>query len=236
MTMSPEELAPGVYRVDAFGISYSINVFAIAGADGWTLIDTGLAGSPKRIQAALAALRVEPRGLARIYLTHHHFDHIGGLPGMRAWAPDAEILAPEHEAEIIAGKQPMDPSSNLVFRVIQGWSKLPVVPVSRSVREGETVGGFRVIATPGHSLGHTSLLSDEHALLLTADALGALPRKVRVGVLKAFCADPAMAKRSAEKLLAEEYTTVVFSHGPVVRGNATDRLRQIVAECRYDGA
>lgn len=234
--MSPEELAPGVYRVDAFGISYSINVFAIASADGWTLIDTGLAGSPKRIQAALAALGVEPPALARIYLTHHHLDHIGGLPGMRAWAPDAEILAPEHEAEIIAGKQRLDPSSNRVFRVVQGWSKLPAVPVSRSVGGGETVAGFRVIATPGHSLGHTSLLCDEHALLLTADAFGAMPRKLRIGVRKAFCADPAMAKRSAEKLLAEEYATVVFSHGPVVRDNPKERLRQIVADCRYDAA
>lgn len=234
MTTNPEELAPGVYRVDAFGISYSINVFAIAGADGWTLIDTGFTGNPKRIQAALTALGAEPRALARIYLTHHHLDHIGGLPGMRAWAPDVEILAPEHEAEIIAGKQPMDRSSNRVFRVVQGWSRLPVVAVSRLVRDGENVGGFRVIATPGHSLGHTSLLSEEHALLLTADAFGALPRKVRVGVRKAFCADPAMAKRSAEKLLGEEYTTVVFSHGPVVRGNPKERLRQIVAECRYD--
>lgn len=234
--MSPEEIAPGVYRVDAFGLSYSINVFAIAGADGWTLIDTGLAGSPRRIRAALAALRVEPADLACIYLTHHHLDHIGGLPGMRAWAPDAEILAPEHEAEIIAGKQRLDPSSNRAFRLIQGWGKLPVVPVSRSVREGDTVAGFRVIATPGHSLGHTSLLSDEHSLLLTADAFGAMPRKLRVGVRKAFCADPAMAKRSAEKLLAKEYKTVAFSHGPVFRDNPKDRLRQIVAECRYDAA
>ena len=45
-----------------------------------------------------------------------------------------------------------------------------------------------------------------------------------------------MAKRSAEKLLAEEYATVVFSHGPVVRDNPKERLRQIVAECRYDAA
>ena len=103
-------------------------MFAIAGADGWTLIDTGLAGSPKRIQAALAALAVEPPALARIYLTHHHFDHIGGLPGMRAWAPDAEILAPEHEAGIIAWKQRMDSSSNRVVGLIQGLSKLSVVP------------------------------------------------------------------------------------------------------------
>lgn len=233
MAMSPEELAPGVFRIDAFGLPYTINVFAIAGEGGWTLVDTGISGSSKRIQAALTALGLKPADLASVYLTHHHADHVGGMPGMRAWAPEVEILAPAHEAEIIAGKQPIDPSSNGVFRAIQGWQRLPVVPVSRTLCEGETVAGFRVIATPGHSLGHTSLLSDEHALLLTADAFGAMPRKLRVGVRKAFCADPAMARRSAEKLLGEEYRTVVFSHGPVLRGNPKDQLRQIVAECSY---
>ena len=44
-----------------------------------------------------------------------------------------------------------------------------------------------------------------------------LPRKIRVGVRKAVCTDPAQAKRSAQKVLAEEFTTVVFSHGKPLR-------------------
>jgi glyoxylase-like metal-dependent hydrolase (beta-lactamase superfamily II) len=107
------------------------------------------------------------------------------------------------------------------------------VPVTRIVREGDTIAGFRVIATPGHSLGHTSLLSETHGLLMTADAFGAMPKKLRVGVRKAFCTDPAAAKRSAEKLLGENYDTVVFSHGPILRGNPTARLQEIVARCHY---
>jgi glyoxylase-like metal-dependent hydrolase (beta-lactamase superfamily II) len=91
-----------------------------------------------------------------------------------------------------------------------------------------------VIATPGHTLGHTSLLFERHGLLLTADAFGAMPRKVRVGVRKGFCADPALAKRSVETLLAEDYATVVFSHGRVLRENPKDQLREIVARCSYE--
>jgi glyoxylase-like metal-dependent hydrolase (beta-lactamase superfamily II) len=152
---------------------------------------------------------------------------------MRGLAPQAEILAPEHEAEIIEGKRAFDPSANRVYGVLQRMGKLPTSRVDRTVREGETIAGFRVIATPGHTLGHTSLLSEGHGLLFTADAFGAIPRKIRVGVRKVFCADPVIAKRSAEKLLSENYSTVAFSHGPVLRDNPKERLRQIVADCDY---
>jgi glyoxylase-like metal-dependent hydrolase (beta-lactamase superfamily II) len=233
MATSPEELVPGVYRIDAIGFAHAVNVLAIAGDDGWTLVDTGTGGSPTRIQAALGTLGIAPSDLVRIYLTHHHQDHTAGLPGMRAWSPDAEIAAPEYEAEIIEGTRPAERASNPIIRAMLGFAKFAPVPVTRWLGEGDRVAGFRVIATPGHSLGHTSLLSDESGLLFTADAFGAMPRKLRVGVRKAFCADPSLARRSAEKLLGEEYGTVAFSHGPVLRDNPKERLRQMVAECRY---
>jgi hypothetical protein len=45
--------------------------------------------------------------------------------------------------------------------------------------------------------------------------------------------DPAQTKHSAEKLLAEEFTTVVFSHGKPLREGAKERLGEVVASCRY---
>jgi glyoxylase-like metal-dependent hydrolase (beta-lactamase superfamily II) len=112
---------------------------------------------------------------------------------------------------------------------------LPTVPIDRIrvVGEGYKFAGFRVIATPGHSLGHTSLLRDEDGLLFTADAFGRVP-EIRVGVSNAICADPVEARRSAEKLLAEKFTTVVFSHGKPLRGDdAKQRLRGVVDRYRY---
>jgi glyoxylase-like metal-dependent hydrolase (beta-lactamase superfamily II) len=228
-----EELAPGIYRIDAVGPSAVVNVFAIRGHEGWVLVDAGLPGSPRRIQRALGDLGVQPGALTTIYLTHHHQDHIGGLPEMCRWAPDAEVVASEYEAEIIAGDRPMDRSHSPLFRFLQRWNSLPVVPVSRRVEEGARIGGLQVVATPGHSLGHTSLLADEHGLLLTGDAFGAMLRHVRVGVRRSLCADPAMAKRSAEKLLEEDYSVVAFSHGPVLRDDPKTYLRRVVAECSY---
>ncbi len=228
MPALPEKIAPGIYRVDAIPVPRMISVLLIAERDGWTLIDTGVASSVPRIQAALGALGGDATTLRRIYLTHQHVDHIGGLVELAAWAPDAEIIAPEGEAQVIAGLQPPDRNGNAIMQAITDRQQLPTQHIDRTVREGDMVAGFRVIATPGHALGHCSLLHEGQGLLLTADAFGQLFRTLRVGVIKPFCADPALAQRSAEKLLDLDFTVAVMSHGPVLRERAKERLRAAV--------
>ena len=231
---APELIAPGVYRVDAVGLKNAINVLLLENDDGWTLVDTGLASSAERIQGAISALGSDPEDLKRIFLTHQHDDHTGGLKDLLEWAPGAEVGATAHEAEVVSGRRGYDPSSNPVLRFVSRNAQPPGVPVGKVLREGDLVSGFRLISTPGHSLGHASLLRDGDGLLLTADAFGALlPRRIRVGVIKAFCTDPQLAKRSAEKLLAEDFATMVMSHGPVLRSGARARLREAVERCRY---
>ena len=57
---APQELAPGVYRVDAFRFSNFINVLLLENDDGWTLVDTGVDSSAGRIEEALASLGAGP--------------------------------------------------------------------------------------------------------------------------------------------------------------------------------
>ena len=234
MAKMPEQIAPGVYRVDAVKIPYVVSVLLIRDDDGWALVDTGRNGL--RIQQALASLGAKPDELRRIYLTHHHAEHVNGLPNVLWWAsPHVELMTSEYEKQIISGEHDPDPLQDPLasFIAVRG---LPTVSGDRirSVSEGyHFAGGFRVIATPGHTCGHTSLLSDRHGLLFTADAFGRLP-EIRVGVNDAICTDPIEARRSASKLLEEEFSTVVFSHGKPLRGkDAKQHLRGVVDRYRY---
>ena len=232
MTSSPEKIAAGVYRVDAVRFPNAINVLLLENDDGWTLVDTGAEGEAARIRDALTALGSGPEDLKRIFLTHHHPDHIGGLEGLKEWAPDAELGATEYEALVIAGKLPPAlPTNPILRRLAEG--DVPKFPVSKILREGDLVSGFRIVSTPGHSLGHASLLRDTDGLLFTADAFGCLPRKVRVGIRKALCTDPPMARRSAQKLIGERFATVMMAHGPVLRSDARTKLQRTAERCRY---
>jgi glyoxylase-like metal-dependent hydrolase (beta-lactamase superfamily II) len=239
MNKALEQIVPGVYRVDAARIPYVVSVLLIRNGDGWTLVDTGR--SSVRIQQALGALGARPDKLKRIYLTHHHSEHISGLPNLLWWAPEAEIVTSRYEAEVISGERDPDQLSDPLSSYIAARN-LPTVPLERihtlpENPEGEdcTVAGFHVISTPGHTGGHTSLLHKDHGLLFTADAFGRVP-EIRVGVNDAISSDPAEARRSAEKLLdyaekllREKFGTVVFSHGKPLRGeDAKRRLRRVV--------
>jgi glyoxylase-like metal-dependent hydrolase (beta-lactamase superfamily II) len=142
-------------------------------------------------------------------------------------------MASEHEAEIISGKRRPDPSSNAIFRFVNRFQRLPTAPVGRVVCEGEIIAaGFRIVSTPGHTLGHTSLLRDEDDLLFTADAFGALPCRIRVGVQKAFCTDPSQARRSTERLLEEEFDIAIMSHSKPLRTGARRQLREAATSAR----
>ncbi len=230
---APELIAPGVYRVDAVRFRNFVNVLLLENDDGWTLVDTGVAGSVGRIQEAITALGSGPGELKRIFVTHQHDDHTGGLSGLLEWAPGAEVGASAHEAEVVSGRRGMDPPSSPVFRYLARNTEPPEVPVGKVLKEGDLVSGFRIVSTPGHTRGHVSLLRDADGLMFTADAFGCLPRRIRVGVRKFVCNDPPLAKRSAEKLLAEDFATVVMSHGPVLRSGARAKLREAVERCGY---
>lgn len=71
-------------KVDAMApdgkVHTSMNCFVVKAPEGYIMFDTGLpvAKGGKTLER-LAALNIKPSEIKAIYLTHGHFDHIGGL-------------------------------------------------------------------------------------------------------------------------------------------------------------
>src|SRR5687767_721519 len=110
----------------------------VIGAPAW-VIDPGPAVSAHVERVWQVAQ--ERGGIAGIVLTHNHLDHSQAVPELRhrSGAPVAARIAPAQ-----GGFE--EPS-------------LPGLEPDIAIEDGDGLGPFQVIATPGHSADHVSLLA-----------------------------------------------------------------------------
>jgi glyoxylase-like metal-dependent hydrolase (beta-lactamase superfamily II) len=113
----------------------------LIGGPAW-LVDPGPLddGHVERLEFAIH----QHGGLRGIALTHRHLDHAEAAP----------VLAKRYRVPIFAGPAAPDP---------EGFSEPAVkgLDVERELRDGERVGPFEVIETPGHSGDHVSYLAQD---------------------------------------------------------------------------
>lgn len=128
---------------------------------------------PGEAAPALQALRDQSLDLAAILLTHHHFDHIDGVPQLRAAFPNARV---------VAGSDPR--FGDVDVRVGDG----------DRVEVPRTEFAFDVIAVPGHTLSHQVYFG--HGLLFSGDTL------FSAGCGRLFEGTPAQMLASLDRLCA----------------------------------
>jgi len=225
------ELAPGVVRIPTLGAA-SINSFAFVEDDGSvTLVDCGLKRAPGRIVAGLRAIGRHPGDVRRIVLTHAHSDHAGGAAEMSA-RTGAPVAVHETDAPFVERGEipPYDPSlwsGRLMTRTSRGG--FPPVAVGERLTDGQVLDvgeGLRIVATPGHTPGHVSLLHEPTATLITGDAL-----INTLGLRRSWrftCADHRRNERSVHVLGELEYERAGFTHGPEITRGAREAVRRIL--------
>jgi hydroxyacylglutathione hydrolase len=159
-------------------------------------------GEAAPVEAALAR---EKLTLAAIWLTHHHWDHVGGVKELVAAHPGIEVVAHSNDRE----RSPC---------------------VTRTVDEGDTVtlGALtaHIIFNPGHTLGAISY--HVAGAVFTGDTL------FGGGCGRVFEGNPEMMHASLQKLAALPETTQVYfgheyTHGNLAFAKAVDPGNAAVA-------
>ena len=135
-------------------------------------------------EAIIAAAEAQGWRLTDALITHHHADHVQGLPALRARFPKLSVSAPAKEAARIGG-------------------------VDRPLAEGDyaRVGrlGAKVVETPGHTAGHIVYLFEEDEIAFVGDTLFAL------GCGRVFETPPAVMWESLLKLASLPGSTQIYA-------------------------
>jgi glyoxylase-like metal-dependent hydrolase (beta-lactamase superfamily II) len=131
-------------------------ILSLPDRDDCVLIDPG--AQPERILNL-----VKNKRIAAILLTHGHFDHIGGVPGLLANDTDLYIHA-------LDKSMLLDPSKNMATMIGQD---LVVNAAAQPVQDGDAILAagitFTVLHTPGHTPG--SVCYQAGKALFTGDTM-----------------------------------------------------------------
>jgi len=181
------------------------------------LIDVGtgarLAETEKRMGACLKGQK-----LARLVLTHMHFDHTGGAARLQERTGAAAFAHPPDSLALAEGDGALTCS---------GWLGERQRPVKvRELREGEVLecGDLKleVLHTPGHTEGGLCLFDNNEGLLFSGDTVFA---NGGVGRWDLPTGDHRKLVRSLERLAGLRVRSLYPGHGPYYEEDGISHIR-----------
>ncbi len=222
-----QQIAPNIYTFSGLTVG---RAYLIKDEDGLTLIDASISRSAPKIIAQIQALGHSIQDLKRIFITHAHPDHVGGLKAVQA-ASGAEVYATNEEKQVIEGEKTIPSPERAVLHGIHKFlvpppTRISASPVHHIINDGETYpvgGGLQVIATPGHAQGHVAFYLPAHKLIFGGDVLMALFNRLTFP-LPSATVDMATNRQSLTKFLALDLQIIALGHGAPITENAQQRL------------
>jgi N-acyl homoserine lactone hydrolase len=133
---------------------------------GGRIIAHGIRGTvSKTVASQLAEIGTAPDDIAKLVLSHAHYDHVGNC----RLFPNAEWIVQKSEYDAMFGTEPEEYGFKIELYASLRNNKTTLIDGDYDVFSD---GAVRIISTPGHTPGHCSLLlnlPDRGKVLLSGD-------------------------------------------------------------------
>jgi len=187
-----------------------------------TLVDTGMPWHAGAVERALSRVG-SPADVERVLITHFDIDHVGGLARLDL---DATVYVGADDAPYLRGEQrpPWDNHKGWLQRATEPIRPVPELPVE-SVADGDTVGSFEAVHTPGHTPGHTVFVSEALSVGLLGDLVMGAGEYETPPWYFAYDGTRAAASLAEFADRAPDFEVGCHGHGTPVVGGAAERVR-----------
>jgi hydroxyacylglutathione hydrolase len=224
------EIIPGIHRIDGIRGAHA---YLVIGEDETLVIDTGMPGNAKKIAAYIERLGKNLSDIKFIILTHADIDHIGSAAELKRMT-GARLAIHADDAPILRGKQsfktirgPLGFILKLAMRLIR---YLPIEPDIILGADSE-IEGFRIIHVPGHTNGSICVYKPGKVIFV-GDALRSDSSGNPKPIFWISSLDKAKARASLTTIATFDFDTLLTGHGAPVVGNASQKVKNMVARLR----
>jgi glyoxylase-like metal-dependent hydrolase (beta-lactamase superfamily II) len=234
------QLAPNLYRVG----SDLVNLYLVEDDAGLTLVDTGMPGNYRDLQAELGRLGRSLSDIRGVILTHGDPDHTGFAERLRretgvpvyVHEADAARARGEAKKQLKWGKVRVGPLLRFMAYGLRrgGLSASPVSEVV-GVTDGQGLdlpGSPRIIHIPGHTPGSAAVWFESVGALMVGDALttGHVLTGEQGPRPAPFTLDPAGAMASLARIADLPAEWLLPGHGAPWRGDLHEAVEQVRRE------
>lgn len=210
------EIIPGIHELRG----RIVNCYLVVINEDIILIDTGLPGNSSKITKYVEnILKQTPQDIKTIIITHNHFDHVGSLSKMKE-ITGAQVAIHTADADYIRGKEKHAGGTfmNIIIKLLKTIYRTKPLEPEILVKDGDIIGEYQVIHTPGHSPGSICLYNQYKRVIFVGDNLQYVDGKLK-SPGERLILEPEKYEASMKKLLDFDFEIILTGHtAPVLSG------------------